>query len=106
MVFIIAFICIYQAITSITIGASPFNNRIYGDNKNAIDSYKLRSISEIQDLRHEPEHATRNFLNKMRSIFNYYDKNRNMKLEPKEFKRCLIHLDYNLKQGEKVKHLI
>ena len=100
MVWIIVLIFISQVITSITIGASPFNNRIYGDNKNAIDSYKLRSINEMQDLPHQPEPITRRFMLRMHSLFNYYDKN--MKLEPKEFKICLLSLGYDLNGGVKV----
>jgi len=45
-------------------------------------------------------------MKEFRTSFNFFDKDENMRLEPHEFKQCLVSLGYNLKEGDKVCYLI
>lgn len=42
-------------------------------------------------------------MNEFRVSFNHFDKNRSRRLEPKEFKACLVSLGYNIRDDRQVK---
>lgn len=41
-------------------------------------------------------------MNEFRLSFNHFDKNRTRRLEPKEFKACLVSLGYNIRDDRQV----
>ena len=41
-------------------------------------------------------------MNEFRVSFNHFDKNRSRRLEPKEFKACLVSLGYNIRDDRQV----
>ena len=41
-------------------------------------------------------------LDEFRKSFNHFDKNRSRRLEPKEFKACLVSLGYNIRDDRQV----
>lgn len=42
-------------------------------------------------------------MNEFRVSFNHFDKNRTRRLEPKEFKACLVSLGYNIRDDRQVR---
>jgi actinin alpha 1/4 len=42
-------------------------------------------------------------MNEFRMSFNHFDKSRTRRLEPKEFRSCLISLGYNIRDDKQVK---
>ncbi|XP_041351423.1 alpha-actinin-like isoform X3 [Gigantopelta aegis] len=64
-----------------------------------------RNINEVENqiLTRDSKGISEDQMNEFRMSFNHFDKTRNRRLEPKEFKACLISLGYNIrddKQGE------
>lgn len=57
-----------------------------------------RNINEIENqiLTRDSKGITEEQLNEFRQSFNYFDRDQNNRLEPKEFKQCLVSLEYNL----------
>jgi actinin alpha len=41
-------------------------------------------------------------MNEFRMSFNHFDKSRTRRLEPKEFRSCLISLGYNIRDDKQV----
>ena len=41
-------------------------------------------------------------MNEFRMSFNHFDKNRTRRLEPKEFRSCLISLGFNIRDDKQV----
>lgn len=41
-------------------------------------------------------------MNEFRMSFNHFDKNRTRRLDPKEFRSCLISLGYNIRDDKQV----
>ena len=44
-------------------------------------------------------------MNEFRMSFNHFDKSRTRRLEPKEFRSCLISLGYNIRDDKQVNFL-
>ncbi len=42
-------------------------------------------------------------MNEFRMSFNHFDKNRTRRLDPKEFRSCLISLGYNIRDDKQVR---
>ena len=42
-------------------------------------------------------------MNEFRMSFNHFDKSRTRRLEPKEFRSCLISLGYNIRDDKQVR---
>ncbi|KAL8601552.1 hypothetical protein ACOMHN_003818 [Nucella lapillus] len=64
-----------------------------------------RNINEVENqiLTRDSKGISEDQMNEFRMSFNHFDKNRSRRLEPKEFKACLISLGYKIrddKQGE------
>ncbi|XP_076442303.1 alpha-actinin, sarcomeric-like isoform X2 [Babylonia areolata] len=64
-----------------------------------------RNINEVENqiLTRDSKGISEDQMNEFRMSFNHFDKNRTRRLEPKEFKACLISLGYKIrddKQGE------
>jgi actinin alpha 1/4 len=64
-----------------------------------------RNINEVENqiLTRDSKGITEEQMNEFRMSFNHFDKNRIRRLEPKEFRSCLISLGYNIrddKQGD------
>ncbi|KXJ17767.1 alpha-actinin-1 [Exaiptasia diaphana] len=61
------------------------------------------SINEVENqiLTRDSKGITEDQMNEFRASFNFFDKDENGKLEPNEFKQCLVSLGYSLKEGEK-----
>lgn len=62
-----------------------------------------RNINEIENqiLTRDSKGISEEQMKEFRNSFNHFDKDQNMRLEPHEFKQCLVSLGYNLKEGEK-----
>ena len=72
---------------------TPFKNCIF------------RTINEVENqiLTRDSKGITQEQLNEFRASFNHFDKSRTGRLNPEEFKNCLISLGYSVgqdKQGE------
>ncbi|CAF0858942.1 unnamed protein product [Brachionus calyciflorus] len=64
-----------------------------------------RNINEVENqiLTRDSKGITEEQMNEFRMSFNHFDKSRTRRLEPKEFRSCLISLGYNIrddKQGD------
>jgi actinin alpha len=64
-----------------------------------------RCINEVENqiLTRDSKGITNEQLDEFRKSFNHFDKNRSRRLEPKEFRACLVSLGYNIRddrQGE------
>jgi len=64
-----------------------------------------RCVNEVENqiLTRDSKGITNEQLEEFRKSFNHFDKNRSRRLEPKEFKACLVSLGYNIRddrQGE------
>lgn len=64
-----------------------------------------RNINEVENqiLTRDSKGISEDQMNEFRLSFNHFDKNRTRRLEPKEFKACLVSLGYNIrddKQGD------
>ncbi|XP_064603072.1 alpha-actinin-like [Liolophura sinensis] len=64
-----------------------------------------RNINEVENqiLTRDSKGISESQMNEFRLSFNHFDKNRTRRLEPKEFKACLVSLGYNIRedrQGE------
>jgi len=64
-----------------------------------------RSINEVENqiLTRDSKGISNEQMDEFRKSFNHFDKKRNRRLEPKEFKACLVSLGYNIRddrQGE------
>ena len=44
-------------------------------------------------------------MDEFRKSFNHFDKKRNRRLEPKEFKACLVSLGYNIRDDRQVSNV-
>ena len=65
----------------------------------------FRTINEVENqiLTRDSKGITQEQLNEFRASFNHFDKSRTGRLNPEEFKNCLISLGYSVgqdKQGE------
>lgn len=58
-----------------------------------------RNINEIENqiLTRDSKGISEDQMNEFRLSFNHFDKNRTRRLEPKEFKACLVSLGYNIR---------
>ncbi|KAK3093786.1 hypothetical protein FSP39_020213 [Pinctada imbricata] len=64
-----------------------------------------RNINEVENqiLTRDSKGISESQMNEFRMSFNHFDKNKTRRLEPKEFKACLVSLGYNIRddrQGE------
>jgi actinin alpha len=64
-----------------------------------------RSVNEVENqiLTRDSKGISNEQMDEFRKSFNHFDKKRNKRLEPKEFKACLVSLGYNIRedrQGE------
>jgi len=64
-----------------------------------------RSVNEVENqiLTRDSKGISNEQMDEFRKSFNHFDKKRNRRLEPKEFKACLVSLGYNIRddrQGE------
>ncbi|XP_011684038.1 alpha-actinin isoform X2 [Strongylocentrotus purpuratus] len=62
-----------------------------------------RYINEIENniLTRDTKGITEEQLNEFRASFNHFDKNRTQRLEPLEFRSCLVSLGYDLREDKK-----
>ncbi|KAL9953111.1 hypothetical protein ACROYT_G040471 [Oculina patagonica] len=62
-----------------------------------------RNINEVENqiLTRDSKGISEEQMKEFRNSFNFFDKDENMRLEPHEFKQCLVSLGYNLKEGDK-----
>ncbi|KAJ7373413.1 hypothetical protein OS493_013006 [Desmophyllum pertusum] len=62
-----------------------------------------RNMNEVENqiLTRDSKGISEEQMKEFRTSFNFFDKDENMRLEPIEFKQCLVSLGYNLKEGEK-----
>lgn len=62
-----------------------------------------RNINEVENqiLMRDSKGISDDQMKEFRTSFNFFDKDENMRLEPHEFKQCLVSLGYNLKEGDK-----
>ncbi|CAC5412177.1 ACTN1_4 [Mytilus coruscus] len=58
-----------------------------------------RNINEVENqiLTRDSKGISEEQMNEFRVSFNHFDKNRSRRLEPKEFKACLVSLGYNIR---------
>ncbi|XP_052273606.1 alpha-actinin-like isoform X1 [Dreissena polymorpha] len=58
-----------------------------------------RNINEVENqiLTRDSKGISEDQMNEFRLSFNHFDKNRSRRLEPKEFKACLVSLGYNIR---------
>lgn len=58
-----------------------------------------RNINEVENqiLTRDSKGISEDQMNEFRLSFNHFDKNRTRRLEPKEFKACLVSLGYNIR---------
>lgn len=58
-----------------------------------------RNINEVENqiLTRDSKGISEDQMNEFRVSFNHFDKNRTRRLEPKEFKACLVSLGYNIR---------
>lgn len=63
-----------------------------------------RCINEVENqiLTRDSKGITNEQLDEFRKSFNHFDKNRSRRLEPKEFKACLVSLGYNIRDDRQV----
>ncbi|KAK3749497.1 hypothetical protein QZH41_013472, partial [Actinostola sp. cb2023] len=61
------------------------------------------NINEVENqiLTRDSKGITQEQMNEFRASFNFFDKDESGKLEPNEFKQCLVSLGYSLKEGDK-----
>ena len=83
----------WQNNISVSSRCDTFNNSIF------------RTINEVENqiLTRDSKGITQEQLNEFRASFNHFDKSRTGRLNPEEFKNCLISLGYSVgqdKQGE------
>ena len=57
----------------------------------------------FQILTRDSKGISEDQMNEFRVSFNHFDKNRTRRLEPKEFKACLVSLGYNIRDDRQVK---
>ncbi|XP_060555337.1 alpha-actinin, sarcomeric-like isoform X2 [Ruditapes philippinarum] len=59
-----------------------------------------RNINEVENqiLTRDSKGISEDQMNEFRASFNHFDKNRTRRLEPKEFKACLVSLGYNIRE--------
>lgn len=59
-----------------------------------------RNINEVENqiLTRDSKGISEDQMNEFRLSFNHFDKNRTRRLEPKEFKACLVSLGYNIRE--------
>ncbi|KAK3608567.1 hypothetical protein CHS0354_042554 [Potamilus streckersoni] len=59
-----------------------------------------RNINEVENqiLTRDSKGISEDQMNEFRLSFNHFDKNRSRRLEPKEFKACLVSLGYNIRE--------
>ncbi|XP_032238380.2 alpha-actinin-1 [Nematostella vectensis] len=62
-----------------------------------------RNINEVENqiLTRDSKGITEEQMKEFRASFNFFDKDQTGKLEPNEFKQCLVSLGYNIKEGDK-----
>lgn len=60
-------------------------------------------LSLLQILTRDSKGITEEQMNEFRMSFNHFDKSRTRRLEPKEFRSCLISLGYNIRDDKQVK---
>lgn len=56
----------------------------------------------LQILTRDSKGISEDQMNEFRLSFNHFDKNRTRRLEPKEFKACLVSLGYNIREDRQV----
>jgi actinin alpha len=56
----------------------------------------------VQILTRDSKGISEDQMNEFRMSFNHFDKNRTRRLEPKEFKACLISLGYKIRDDRQV----
>ena len=83
----------WQKYISVSSRCDTFNNSLF------------RTINEVENqiLTRDSKGITQEQLNEFRASFNHFDKSRTGRLNPEEFKNCLISLGYSVgqdKQGE------
>lgn len=63
-----------------------------------------RCINEVENqiLTRDSKGITNEQLDEFRKSFNHFDKNRSRRLEPKEFRACLVSLGYNIRDDRQV----
>ncbi|XP_045187151.1 alpha-actinin, sarcomeric-like isoform X1 [Mercenaria mercenaria] len=61
-----------------------------------------RNINEVENqiLTRDSKGISEDQMNEFRASFNHFDKNRTRRLEPKEFKACLVSLGYNIREDK------
>lgn len=59
--------------------------------------------THFQILTRDSKGISEDQMNEFRVSFNHFDKNRTRRLEPKEFKACLVSLGYNIRDDRQVK---
>ncbi len=57
----------------------------------------------LQILTRDSKGITNEQMDEFRKSFFHFDKNRTRRLEPKEFKACLVSLGYNIKDNRQVR---
>ena len=60
-------------------------------------------IFSLQILTRDSKGISEDQMNEFRLSFNHFDKNRTRRLEPKEFKACLVSLGYNIRDDRQVR---
>ena len=56
----------------------------------------------LKILTRDSKGITEEQMNEFRMSFNHFDKNRTRRLDPKEFRSCLISLGYNIRDDKQV----
>ena len=59
-------------------------------------------VFSLQILTRDSKGISEDQMNEFRLSFNHFDKNRTRRLEPKEFKACLVSLGYNIRDDRQV----
>ena len=62
----------------------------------------IHCIFSLQILTRDSKGISEDQMNEFRLSFNHFDKNRTRRLEPKEFKACLVSLGYNIRDDRQV----
>ena len=75
----------------------PFFHRNYCHNIKT-----LTVFFSLQILTRDSKGISEDQMNEFRLSFNHFDKNRTRRLEPKEFKACLVSLGYNIRDDRQV----
>jgi len=57
-----------------------------------------------QILTRDSKGITNDQMDEFRKSFFHFDRNRTRRLEPKEFKACLVSLGYNIRDDRQVRH--